>query len=143
MRLEEAAVQKGNGPEGANAARPGSGRAIERSEEERIEQVPLQRSAARQAFVHRPAQEVIATVEPPSALHEIEEQHTGKLEKAEGAPVRGIPELVTGNGIGRESDDGTELAEELVPDPLTLERFSRPCRKCCGRARRECGHPAQ
>jgi len=84
---------------------------IEGAEEERAQQVAMQRASPHQAVIHGAREEVRAAIEPALALDEIEEEHAGELQQGERV-------LVTGGGTGWHGTlEPLEAATELAKEP--------------------------
>ena len=110
--LEEVWLEKSTVEKGDPAEPPGNRpslcqRPVQRAEEERPQEVAMQRATPAEAVVDGPCDEVVAAIEPPFALHEVEKEDPSELQEGKRAvvgrcralrhrlpkPLEGVPEL--------------------------------------------------
>jgi hypothetical protein len=130
MRLEETSIEKGHGAVAAGQPAAFLARPVECAEEERAQQVVVQRAAGEEAAIHFLPQKTGATGEPPLGLDEIEEEDAGQEKEGERMTIdsRDSNRKRGHDALEHPAESGKEALVEALPG----ERLADP------KGRREC-----
>jgi hypothetical protein len=141
MGLEETAVQERDGAEPAGSTTSLGDRTVERPEEERPQEVPVDRLPGGEATIDLFTEESLTARKPPLGLHEVEEEDTGKLKENEVSTVVGRGD--SGQSRRHALEHRPELPEEPAADVFDRKRVRDSRRKCERAALGDAAHAAE
>jgi hypothetical protein len=121
VRLEQPPVEKRHCAKVRRCFTPLNRRPVQRTEEQRTQQITVDSSLATETPIHLLCQKALPAAEPSLGLHEVEEEDAGELQEREAVSI--VWAHRAGQAGGHPFEGRAKLAEEAVACGFARQRL--------------------